>query len=829
MAESREVRTERQHGKKQRADRQPQPFQGTWLEDDEYQVCDRKVIRKKGEKVPASLMKQWRQLRNAGGEGFSEIRVWSQPSAFVDNIVQKWLIQLEAAEYVQSIRLIDAFQAGWSQSSQECNFLMQTMQAAVAPGMTAVSQITDTGMAQPAKAAARKMKDQLRDALNAKARREKVAPSYKVGPRQLLQVALAAHRQMHHINITQQAVLREARAGGWLAYRPAAGGRMERADRQKWAQLRHREISAQLSHQYRVNRYTWLDERGRPSLPTESVNPAKPILLEEADLEATYEKEDAAIQIEGDQALMDDEEAKDHWQLMLAPSQRAEHKSFLEMIDSLPTQRKIEGQRRTQKLKNRKLRREKAQEWRTAMGKKTAQQRFAKLVPQVGPVAGKGATRTKKARKNLKKGRVSKVQNTRRNKNKFRKRMADSEKQIQQEKEKQGPLLGKFVRYIAETAGSLLINSRAEVVAHTAKEIKISSLAGRIMPVREKDIYLLTGQEKLPVPEQLPDLRKLTKEMKEAVREALGREWTHLEGMQHMEADGLAVAWHLVLSKHLLQKPQEAWQGLEPVLVSPVPAEAASQAFKRDPSSEEAELALRGIKEQLAKVREQQTEAALIVAPVHSEAPSHWSLISMTRAKGQIAWAVEYFDSMANTSIHSQYKAELLLIMIGSCIGQGSMPTELPSKVNERTQSDAWSCGYWVALRMEELLREYRGEGPKRVMPDHFKLIRELNKFAAACQAPKTRQMQASQPSLPVPRKPAPEPLPGPGPSLAQMSKLSWGCAKCRFSKRGCRKCNPEKGLETDIASSQLGVAAGSECQAAGELPDILEAASQSD
>ena len=54
-------------------------------------------------------------------------------------------------------------------------WLLQQMQACVAPGCTAVSQITDTGMAAPAKQAAEQEKERIKAAEAAKAEAERIA------------------------------------------------------------------------------------------------------------------------------------------------------------------------------------------------------------------------------------------------------------------------------------------------------------------------------------------------------------------------------------------------------------------------------------------------------------------------------------------------------------------------------------------------------------------------------------------------------------------------------------------------------------------------------
>ena len=122
------------------------------------------------------VMLPWRKLRQDQPGLFEGLLVWQQPSAFADAVTFAWQIRQEAAEYEQAVRLIDAFAGGWTAESKESMWLLQQMQACVAPGCTAVSQITDTGMAAPAKQAAEQEKERIRELLRLKAREEGVQP-----------------------------------------------------------------------------------------------------------------------------------------------------------------------------------------------------------------------------------------------------------------------------------------------------------------------------------------------------------------------------------------------------------------------------------------------------------------------------------------------------------------------------------------------------------------------------------------------------------------------------------------------------------------------------
>ena len=121
-------------------------------------------------------MLPWRRLREESPGLFEGLLVWQQPSAFADAVTFSWQIRQEAAECQQQVRLVDAFAGAWTAEAKEQQWLLQQMQACVAPGCTAVSQITDTGLAAAAKQAAEEEKERIRELLRLKAKQEGVEP-----------------------------------------------------------------------------------------------------------------------------------------------------------------------------------------------------------------------------------------------------------------------------------------------------------------------------------------------------------------------------------------------------------------------------------------------------------------------------------------------------------------------------------------------------------------------------------------------------------------------------------------------------------------------------
>ena len=139
-----------------------------------FSACS--VYPRQAGKSAGNNMREWRKLRDKSPGLFTGLAVWAQPAAFADSVIHAWLAQREAQEFSQVVRLVDCFAGAWTACSKEACWLLQQLQGCVAPGCTAVSQITDTGLAAPAKAALEREKGQLREMLKLKARQEGVQP-----------------------------------------------------------------------------------------------------------------------------------------------------------------------------------------------------------------------------------------------------------------------------------------------------------------------------------------------------------------------------------------------------------------------------------------------------------------------------------------------------------------------------------------------------------------------------------------------------------------------------------------------------------------------------
>jgi hypothetical protein len=176
-------------------------------------------------------------LRASQPEVFRQgVKVWQSPTAYIDGVLFAWMQKEEACSFEPLLRLVDVLSTHWSDAAAERGFILQQTQGTVAAGCTSVSRVTDTGMADPGKRAARTEHDRQEIFLLLKAGTDKVRPSFKYGAREILQVANVMHHKFEQVAQERNTVLSEARACEWLHWRPGKPDQgLQHASEQQWA------------------------------------------------------------------------------------------------------------------------------------------------------------------------------------------------------------------------------------------------------------------------------------------------------------------------------------------------------------------------------------------------------------------------------------------------------------------------------------------------------------------------------------------------------------------------------------------------------------------
>ena len=611
---------------------------GTWVENEEFWVAGRKIIRKKGEKVPPQMMIKWRELRKSHPELLENMRIWQQPAAFVDGVIYFWMIKEEGERFAQLLRLIDCFMGGWCESSQHACWLAQQIQAAVPPGCTPLAQVTDTGLAAPSKAAGRVKKDELRELMVLKAQQEGTPPSFKAGPREIMQVAKAMHNKMVLMNAESEVVVQEMRMCGWFCFRPKESeGKLVHIDsnpaEERWA-LRFPESSMRISTSCRRARVNDAHPAGQPALDHERAP------VPEELLEVTYcpeeGGEEVGLALDFEQDLLQGAEAERGYALLTHPSQRNAVQKLAAELALMTSQKRAE-KRKPKEEKQKETRAEKSARWREALGLQSVESAMSKVKLAVMKSKSKTLKDQKKAAKKASK-KKKKMTTFKTAKKALKKVLKDSKKKADAAKFDKaaakgvsvdsggGPLQGKLVRLTGQLWGNLLLNAEKRVLLHSVGSKQIRLEGHEIC--EESQVTEIPEKPKLSLESKCDWRVHMDLAQKESVK-TISMEAPAKAG-QLADDSALELAW-----KEILLRGQRAGDELHPariIFVSPSTQAAKLAHFRigETVGRDEAwtvmwwELALEDGEEMVFKAaRESPREACTILVPVHSQPPLH--------------------------------------------------------------------------------------------------------------------------------------------------------------------------------------------------------------
>ena len=255
---------------------------------------------------------------------------------------------------------------------------------------------------------------------------------------------------------------------------------------------------------------------------------------------------------------------------------------------------------------------------------------------------------------------------------------------------------------------------------------------------------------------------------------------------------------------------------------------------------------------QVADFREaRKNEPVLVLVPMNSLIPSHWSLLVLERQRKAVfpanpteeevalaekaRWSIRYYDSKPTISvdmysrIHQAVKLVSLAFKLEKAMEwapadeeaesnlreyqecYGSVERE-PGKVkyaNVPRQTDGWSCGFWTLLYAEKELREWVGEEPRAVRSVSKDFVCEIAKYNKVLQhmqgylarMKKKREMEKAAKALKKAHdekakaaaeksKPSEEALAGlPQPGEIVTGSQQAGCSRCSYHRVGCLSC----------------------------------------
>ena len=790
-----------------------------------------------------NIMQSWRKLRADQPDLFAaqRVKVWQSPTAFVDSVIWSWQQREESSRFENLIRQVDSLRTHWSDQSQERNFLSQCIQTCVPPGCTPLGQITDTGFAQPGKAACRECHEQQRTLLRLKARQQKTAVAFKVGAGETFQAAGAMHTRFLSLNQERQTVLAEGRACGWLHFRPDESGLLQKAENEPWA-ASLTEGSSRMGPEFRANRDSWVQEGRVLPLSEAEMEQLKTGPREEQQ-ETDYFKPDLLsepLEIDVDEQAGTVEEQMQFEAALLHPAVRSQQQNLLAALVLVTSQK---GKPRTPKV--RETRAEKVLRWREALGSKQIEARLGELVPFK---AAKGKKVKKSVlKKGLKKGFLGPASKAKLAKKNQKANQAAKEKEAKQKEEaaaaaQAGPLVGKTVVCIAASAQKFWQNGVCEVISQhpTNGQLRVRLLSTKT----ERDMPAVDFVEHQPAKKagfaDKVDHRRLSHLQKDQIWKLAGCAAEQTADGQLVEGPELSVSWMEVFLRGW--QSGDRWAPGCVVYLEPHQTAASTAEWKS--RTELSEQALQELRKSLHVAITSQ-EPCLVLAPIQAGGPDHWTALSFIRLPGKSFFQAAHQDSLSE--VHAGCRAQA--VDLHDCLrylGLSTSQPDLPPTTLPVWQGDGWSCGWHTVSRFEELYSQFRGEGFRRSYATVSHRRQQTNRLAAAvkmaCHKPAAAAGASSAaaapaagtssaaaaaaagtssaaaaaagassaaaaaataaalgpPPLPPPAS-EPVPLPAPGPVLAALPTGSYGCSKCRWSQAGCLSCNAEKALKYSL------------------------------
>ena len=286
-----------------------------------------------------------------------------------------------------------------------------------------MSQVYDIGLAAQCNEAVRQAKDLLRRRIRQKAQLEGVRPRYAVTEKEILQLAIVHHEEAVSQNKENRAVLRAARQGGWLSFRPDIEGKLVSCEDEKWCRTLIEGSDRIPKDPFFKNRGMWIEEgvvqdltpeqakeasltAFRPETVQEHEQVAQGVVVDFAGSEAN--REDAGLSMVAGSVLelCQSEEDREFLKDLMESRERSEaRKKRLAEIAAAPSQIPKVKHRLTSKTKCKRKGRvelkELRKEWKKKQGTKTAEQAASKIVLSVGKKRSNGGSLVKALKKKI--------------------------------------------------------------------------------------------------------------------------------------------------------------------------------------------------------------------------------------------------------------------------------------------------------------------------------------------------------------------------------------------------------------------------------------------
>ena len=322
------------------------------------------------------------------------------------------------------------------------------------------------------------------------------------------------------------------------------------------------------------------------------------------------------------------------------------------------------------------------------------------------------------------------------------------------------------------------------------------------------EVYLETGRETLPMPDELKLSGGQTKALQALTNECrglAGRDLTRVVHSQLLDDADLTSAWFEIKARRVMAGDSDFENQV--VFVQPGRAVWLLTHWETAPGSPDSQEGLQVLREQLRQIQLNPRQAGRILWPVHNAKADHWTLLSLYRrpqpdpAGAPFLWEVQYRDSLIVPAKSSQKIASAALTLLREVLGADQLAQNSLVSVPCAKQSGSTECGFMLMAWVEETVRLMRGEGVRRVNTSNFcqaaKRLTKWNQSAQAAWDKGKKKVKVEKPE--VTAAPAVSSV---GPTAisqakgmpivaSQREESAYGCSRCRWAKAGCLSCSP--------------------------------------
>ena len=264
---------------------------GKFIRSERFWYEGKETVHTAGQPAGA-LARSWRTLRQSRPDLFEAVKIYQQPAAVVDSIIQAWMVEELGERYPSSLCQRDMLGSYRCLSSVEAMQVVNMLDSAIAGKMTPVLQMTDTDFARRLKVLGQQAKEEVRQELKLKAIQEKKKETFHCGCREILEIVVRSVKKLEEEAVKGNLVLASARRNFMLSYRPDfKAKRLVRSDTQDWAKGLP-EGSHRIKESWAANRYSWLqaDAEHRPLPPDWSRSEVAKKMSEQAEHEYQAEE-----------------------------------------------------------------------------------------------------------------------------------------------------------------------------------------------------------------------------------------------------------------------------------------------------------------------------------------------------------------------------------------------------------------------------------------------------------------------------------------------------------------------------------------------------------